>query len=154
MLLDELLGLLRRVLDVLTELLERLDEVVDVHGGDLSGAAAVRRPLMCVDQSPGISAVPDEEQSANPLLDHHGIPCPVAAAFPGDRRTVTRGYFQETRRGLAPGSQGRWSRGFERVVRTATSAVRAVHNLLFCHSLTWTDTDCSTRALTRGDFPP
>jgi hypothetical protein len=29
-----------------------------------------------------------------------------------------------------------------------------VHNLLFCHSLTWTDTDCSTRALTRGDFPP
>ena len=114
MLLDELTCLLRELLGVGTELVERLEEAVDVHGDVFSVVVAVRRPSSgrgSESISPGTSAVPDEEQSTDPLLDHHGIPLRGTAAFPGDRGSVTRGYLQVTRCGLAPGWQGRWSEG-------------------------------------------
>lgn len=112
MLLDELAGLLRELLGVLTELVERLEEVVDVHGDVLSVVVAVLRPSSgrgSESISPGTFAVPDDDQSTNPLLNHHGIPLRDTAVFPGEYGSVTRGYLQGTRRGLAPGSQGRWS---------------------------------------------
>lgn len=114
MLLDELTCLLRELLGVGTELVERLEEAVDVHGDVFSVVVAVRRPSSgrgSESISPGTFAVPDDDQSTNPLLDHHGIPLRGTAAFPGDCGAVTRGYYQGTRRGLAPGCQGRWSEG-------------------------------------------
>ena len=94
MLLDELTGLLRELLGVGTELVERLEEAVDIHGEVLSVVVAVLRPSSgrgSESNSPGTTAVPDEEQSTNPLLDHYGIRLRGTAAFPGERRAVTRG---------------------------------------------------------------
>ncbi|WP_313513255.1 hypothetical protein [Corynebacterium variabile] len=104
MLLDELAGLLRELLGVLTELVERLEEVVDV----LSVVVAVLRPSSGRGSeliSPGTFAVPDDDQSTNPLLDHHGILPRDTVAFPGEYGSVTRGYLQGMRCGLAPGWQ-------------------------------------------------
>ena len=96
MLLDELAGLLRGLLEVLTELVERLEEVVDVQDGVLSVLVAVRRPSSgrgSQSNSPGTSSVPDEEQSTNWFWHHHGIPLRGSAAFSGGCGTVTSGYL-------------------------------------------------------------
>jgi hypothetical protein len=156
-LLDELAGLLRELLGVLTELVERLEEVVDVHGDVLSVVVAVLRPSSgrgSESNSPGTTAVPDDDQSTNRFWDGDGTPLRVAAALPGDHGTVTGGYPPGDAVWAGTGLAEKLVGGFERVVRTAGSAVRPVRSLLFCHSLTWTDTDCSTRALTRGEPPP
>lgn len=55
--------------------------------------------------SPGTFAVPDDDQSTNPLLDHHRILPRDTAAFPGEYGSVTRGYLQGMGCGLAPGWQ-------------------------------------------------
>ena len=147
MLLDELAGLLRELLGVLPELVERLEEVVDVQGGDLSGAVAGQRPSSgrgSESSSPGTTAVPDDDQSTDRFWDGDGTPLRVAAALPGDHGTVTGGYPPGDAVWAGTGLAEKLVGGFERVVRTAVSAVRPVRSLLFCHSLAWTATACST----------